>query len=506
MNNSLNSGNLASVLDCGNPDTETYVIEVCPDGESIAYSYSDFRSQVSALARGLCKAGYKRDDAIGIAGGNSVQFLVAYFAIMKAGMIAAPINYKLSSRVIEHIISDSDIRLVLADAMYADEFEGLVKTHIYYNSGFGDLADDGDFETVAMAEDDIATILYTSGSTGFPKGVPLTHGGYLWATEVHPTRLGLKDARVLVAAPFYHMNALFQSKIIARYGQTMVLMQQFDAYRYIESIDRHACTNLTSVPTMLAMVLRETDAIASGDFSSVRSVGAASAPSTTAMFNRLKEIFPNAVVANGYGTTESGPIAFGAHPEGLPRPAMSIGHPISEVEVRLSGGENEDIGEMQIRNNCLTPGYLNRPEETADKFRDGWYCSGDVMQRDENNFYFFVGRADDMFPCGGENIYPGEVEDMLETHPDILQAAVVPVKDELKYRLPVAFVVKKQDSNLSENEVRRYALENGPAYAHPRAIWFETVIPLASTNKIDKKALEEKAGNLFDRDKVSKDI
>lgn len=277
MNSSLASGNLASVLDCNNTEAEIYVIEVCPDGENSAFSYSDFRSQTCALARGLCKAGYERGDVIGIAGGNSVQFLVAYFAVMKAGMIAAPINYKLSTRVIEHIISDANIRLVLADTTHASEFNGLVKTHIYDGSGFGYLVDDGDFETVTMAEDDVATILYTSGSSGFPKGVPLTHGGYLWATEVHPTRHVLKDARVLVAAPFYHMNALFQSKIIARYGQTMVLMQQFDANRYIESIDRHACTNLTSVPTMLAMVLRETDAIANGDFSSVRSVGAASA-------------------------------------------------------------------------------------------------------------------------------------------------------------------------------------------------------------------------------------
>jgi acyl-CoA synthetase (AMP-forming)/AMP-acid ligase II len=497
--------NLAALIN-NPPDEDTYLIEVLPSGEGNNYTYGDFRRHVAAVSRGLRNAGYDRGDVIGIVGGNSANFLISYFAVMNAGMVAAPINYKLSKRVIAHIITDAEIRAVLAAAEYYQDFENLVQTHPYDDDGFGSLYDAGEFTTEVMRPEDIGTILYTSGSTGFPKGVPLTHGGYLWASKVHPARHNLNDARVLVAAPLYHMNALFQSKIIPRYGQTMVMLRQFDPRLYIEAIDKFACTNLTSVPTMLAMVLREDDALAKGDFSSVRNVAAASAPSTEAMFDRLSKLFPSAVVANGYGTTESGPIAFGGHPDGLLRPTLSLGHPIPEVTVRLKGGANDDIGEMQIKNGCLFPEYLNRPEETAKKYDDGWYCTGDVMRRDENGFYFFVGRDDDMFPCGGENIYPGEVEALLETHPEIMQAAVVPVDDELKYKLPVAFVVKKLGSDLSEADVRRYALDNAPSYAHPRAVWFKDEIPLASTNKIDKKTLLEAAAAAFDRQAVSQNV
>ena len=131
---------------------------------------------------------------------------------------------------------------------------------------------------------------------------------------------------------------------------------------------------------------------------------------------------------------------------------------------------------------------------------DGWYDTGDVMRRDANGFVFFVGRADDMFQCGGENVYPGEIEKLLGRHPDVAQACVVPVADEIKYQLPVAFVVAKPGSTPSEDALRRFALDNGPAYAHPRAVWFVDELPLAGTNKIDRKALVDRAAAAYARD------
>ena len=138
-------------------------------------------------------------------------------------------------------------------------------------------------------------------------------------------------------------------------------------------------------------------------------------------------------------------------------------------------------------------GYLNREADTKKRLIDGWYDTGDVMRRDKDGFVFFVGRADDMFQCGGENVYPGEVEKLLGQHPDVAQACVVPVPDEIKYQLPVAFVVPRPGTAPTEDGLRRFALDNGPAYAHPRAVWFVDELPLAGTNKIDRKVLADLA-------------
>ena len=145
-------------------------------------------------------------------------------------------------------------------------------------------------------------------------------------------------------------------------------------------------------------------------------------------------------------------------------------------------------------------GYLNREADTKKRLIDGWYDTGDVMRRDADGFVFFVGRADDMFQCGGENVYPGEVEKLLGKHPEVAQVCVVPVPDEIKYQLPVAFVVPKPGAKPSEEALRRFALDNGPAYAHPRAVWFVPELPLAGTNKIDRKTLADRAQKDFQRD------
>ena len=196
---------------------------------------------------------------------------------------------------------------------------------------------------------------------------------------------------------------------------------------------------------MLALVLQEPAALAATDRSSVRRVTIGSAPLTQALIDRIKAAFPGAPVTNGWGTTESGPVAFGPHPRGVPRPDLSLGHPVEGVDVRLVAGDDLDAeeGVLQVRTPVLMPGYLNLPEKTAQVMTtDGYYVTGDVMRRDADGFYYFVGRADDMFVCGGENIYPGEVETMLERHPGIQQACVVAVPDEIKGAKPVAFVVR----------------------------------------------------------------
>ena len=220
-----------------------------------------------------------------------------------------------------------------------------------------------------------------------------------------------------------------------------------------------------------------------------------SAPSTAEFFEQMHRLFPNAETANSWGTTESGPHAFGPHPAGMPTPMGALGYLRKNIEVKFVGGAETGVteGVLHIRTPALMTGYLNREADTKKRLIDGWYDTGDVMRRDENGFVFFVGRADDMFQCGGENVYPGEVEKVLGRHPDVAQACVVSVPDEIKYQLPVAFVVPRPGTEPSEEALRRFALDNGPAYAHPRAVWFVPELPLAGTNKIDRKALSDRA-------------
>jgi acyl-CoA synthetase (AMP-forming)/AMP-acid ligase II len=302
--------------------------------------------------------------------------------------------------------------------------------------------------------------------------------------------------RFLVAAPLFHMNGLGTSKVALAGHATIVLLPQFDARRYIEAIGRFGATFLTSVPTMLALVVRETDTLARTDLSSVRAVRMGSAPTTQQLIDAVKRAFPGTAVSYIYGTTEGGPVMFGPHPDGRPQADLALGWPRPEVEVRLVGPDGRDTeeGMLWIRTPAIMPGYLNLPDKTREVLtHDGWYISGDTLRREADGAYYFVGRADDMFVCGGENIYPGEVEAMLERHPDIMQACVVPIPDEIKYGKPFAFVVTRNGRPLTEDAVKQYALAHAPAFQHPRHVVFMPELPLASTGKVDRVALRQLA-------------
>jgi acyl-coenzyme A synthetase/AMP-(fatty) acid ligase len=279
-------------------------------------------------------------------------------------------------------------------------------------------------------------------------------------------------------------------------------MTGFTGRGYIRAIDRQRVDMVTSVPTMLALVMRETDELAKADLSCVTTAVTGSAPSTPEFFEQMHRLFPNAETANSWGTTESGPLGFGPHPDGIAKPMGSLGYPRKGIEVKFVGGAETGAteGVLHIRTPALMTGYLNREADTRKRLIDGWYDTGDVMRRDENGFVSFVGRADDMFQCGGENVYPGEVEKLLGRHPDVAQACVVPVPDEIKYQLPVAFVVPRPGTQPTEDALRRFALDNGPAYAHPRAVWFVDELPLAGTNKIDRKTLVDRAVAAYARE------
>jgi acyl-CoA synthetase (AMP-forming)/AMP-acid ligase II len=491
--------NLAAILDPAAPDDRPLIVQLSPEGdEELRLSYGEGRRRIAALARGLLKRGLRRGEAVAIVAANSADYLILYMATMAAGLVSVCVNHKLPRETVAHIMKDSAIKLAIADAERAPLVAALVPTVAIEQ--LDSLLDPGSFTPVDMAPEEAAMVLYTSGSTGLPKGVPLSHGGYIWATGATPEqRTGIEGRKVIVAAPLFHMNGLFSAKMVMINGGTIVLMTSFTARGYIRAIDRLRVDMVTSVPTMLALVMRETEELARADLSCVTTAVTGSAPSTAEFFEQMHRLFPKAETANSWGTTESGPLGFGPHPDGVPKPLGALGYPRKGIEVKFVGGD-ENQGVLHIRTPALMTGYLNREADTRKRLIDGWYDTGDVMRRDSDGFVFFVGRADDMFQCGGENVYPGEVEKLLNRHPDVAQVCVVPVADEIKYQLPVAFVVPRPGATPSEDALRRFALDNGPAYAHPRAVWFVPELPLAGTNKIDRKTLVERAATAFARD------
>ena len=286
------------------------------------------------------------------------------------------------------------------------------------------------------------------------------------------------------------MNGLFSAKLVMLNGGTIVLMTGLHGQGYIRAIDRLRVDMVTSVPTMLALVMRETDELAKADLGCVTTAVTGSAPSTAEFFEQMHRLFPNAETANSWGTTESGPIGFGPHPEGIAKPPGALGYPRKGIEVKFVRRRSPNQGVLHIRTPALMTGYLNREADTRKRLIDGWYDTGDVMRRDENGFVFFVGRADDMFQCGGENVYPGEVEKLLgppSRRGAGLRRAGGRTRSSTSCRSPSW--CRSPARTPSEDALRRFALDNGPAYAHPRAVWFVDELPLAGTNKIDRKTL-----------------
>jgi long-chain acyl-CoA synthetase len=461
-------------------------------------SYAQLDDMAKCVARALVGRGLQRGERIAILSANRVEFLASFYGIMRAGLVAVPVNFKFPGATIDFILRDCDAKLVFCDVARRDVVRSSIPVVCFGSSedeSFNLFLAHGSFETVVPDLDEPAMFLYTSGSTGVPKGVVLSHRSHIWVARTRQEGQELSRHRFLIAAPLYHMNALALSILACAAHGTIVLLPQFTASAYIDAIGRYRCTWLTAVPPMIAMVLREHDRLARTDLSSVASVRMGSAPVSASLMQGLRQVLPHAAVTNAYGTTEAGPVVFGPHPDGLPQPETSVGYPHPKVQLRLVDGANRGAseGELEMRSPALMLGYHNRGDLPPPITEDGFYRTGDVFRRDENGFHYFIGRTDDMFVSGGENIYPGDVERMLERHSAVAQAVVVAIDDDIKGQKPVAFIIPKAGQRLDEGEVKRFALANAPAYQHPRYVWFVDKLPLAATNKIDRNALHRMA-------------
>jgi acyl-CoA synthetase (AMP-forming)/AMP-acid ligase II len=485
-------GNFGDVFR-GHRGEDQALIDLSQPSRPRTWSYGTLNRSCDAVARGLVRRGLARGDRVAVLSFNRAEYAAVLFGAMRAGIVPVPINIKLPADAIAYVVRDCGAKLVFADAENLAACPAGVPL-VDLDAAWAGFCDEGPFETAAVGPDEVALHLYTSGSTGRPKGVLLGHAGQIWNAAVLAQARRLDpSAAMMIAAPLYHKNALVAAKIAFTAGGRIVLLARFDARLYVEAIGRYRCTSLSGVPTMYALALAETELIQRTDLSSVRALSVGSAPASPALLEALRRAFPNAAVAANYGLTEGGPVPFGGHPQGRPRPPISIGYPLPGVEAKLIGGPGPDEGVLHLRNPGVMLGYHNLPAETAKRLRDGWFDTGDICRRDGDGFYYFVGRADDMFKCGGESVVPAEVEGLLERHPDVLQAAVVPVDNALKGQVPYAFVVARAGAAPGEAAIKDYALKHGPAYQHPRRVIFLDALPLAGTNKVDRKALMERA-------------
>ncbi len=496
--------NLGDAVDRSGDLEAPALIDLGGDGAPRSYSYGEFDRLADAVARGLLARGLAPQERVAILSANRAEFLTSVFGAMRAGLVAVPVNWKLPSPTVAAILADCGARFVFCDPPRRPLCPpGLAC--VAFGDEFAAFLDPGPFAATVPYPAAPAMFLYTSGSGGRPKGVVLSHHSHLWVVDQRLRSPPRRSERPLVAAPLYHMNALAVCQAALVQNDAIILLPGFNAAQYIVAASRHRATVLTSVPTMIAMMLRERALLAQRDLGAVATVRMGSAPVSPALWQAVREAFPGTAITNGYGTTEAGPIVFAPHPDGRETPALSVGTAHPRVALRLAADGKLDASEgvLQMRCPALMTGYHNLPEATRAAFtEDGFYITSDVFRRDREGFYFFIGRADDMFVSGGENVYPSEVEKLLERHPDVQEAAVVPVDDDLKFKKPVAFVVPRPGTAPSEAAIKEFALRNAAPYLHPRRVWLLDEMPLAGTNKIDRRGLAARAAELLSQPSI----
>ncbi|WP_151447899.1 class I adenylate-forming enzyme family protein [Lacisediminimonas profundi] len=491
--------NIGELSDPGEQPDRPAIIDLRDRDKPRTYTYAEFDGYCGGVSHALVAAGLKRGARVAIASLNRAEFLFAYFGIQRAGMVVVPINIKLPKDRIDYILDDAAIEFAFVDGASRVQLDGRVPVIDFDgddDQGFSSRVKPARFDTVKVGEQEIGQIIYTSGSTGNPKGVLLPHSGQLWVVSRTALPATPEPERYLLAQPLFHMNGLILAKRTFASRGTLVILPSFDVSTYVDTLERYQINALSAIPTMFARIFRNPELLEKRDLSSLRRVSLASAPMTLALWERIKAALPGVRLTHGYGSTEAGAGNFGPHPDGRPSPPLSVGYATPETEIRLVDGPDENEGVLVSRNPAMFTGYQNLPEKTAEVLQDGWYYSGDIMRRDEDGFYFFVGRADDMFVCSGENIHPGEVEKMLEKHPQVRQACVVPLSDEERGQMPVAFLVPKPGTQINFEDIKAFALANGPAYHYPRRVQVVDELPLAGTAKVDRNLLKNRAREL----------
>jgi acyl-CoA synthetase (AMP-forming)/AMP-acid ligase II len=472
----------------------------------VTLTYRELDARVRRFAVLLTGRGIARGDVVALATGNDWRFVEALLGTLRTGAVALPVNVKLGRDGNAYVLAHSKAKLVVGSEQYAQQVDG--PDRIVFDPAYEDgLARAGAGDVRADAEsvdaDELAMLMYTSGSTGRPKGVMLSHSNAWWqARSSVRTMLLDEHDRGLAMGPLYHANALWGILYpMLHSGGGVVILPDFDPGAALAAIEEHRVTFTSGTPSMYTLLLSHPD-VQRRDLSSIELIECGSAPVPPELLRIMVQRFGVEPVET-YGLTEAGANVLA--PRWGIKKLGSTGLPVPDVEIRIvepltqrRDCEPEEVGELWTRSPANALGYLHDPVTTAERFvAGGWLRTGDLIRRDQQGYCFFCGRMDDMINVGGENVYPKEVESILLGHPAVSDTGVVAASHPVKGRAPVAFVVLEPGATATEEELRRHALERGPAYAHPRRVFFVDELPLSATGKLDRRALERRAADFL---------
>ncbi|MFB6776097.1 long-chain fatty acid--CoA ligase [Streptomyces sp. NPDC056352] len=466
--------------------------------DSVTYRALDQRS--ARMAGLLHDRGVEPGDRVAIMLPNTPEFALAYFGVLRAGGIVVPMNPLLKSREVAYYLGDSGARLLFAWHAVADE----ARAGAQQAGADAVVVDPGGFERLFAPgpitddvtdrhEDDTAVILYTSGTTGQPKGAELTHANLTRNCDIMATELLqlTADDVIFGGLPLFHafgqsctLNAAVAS------GACLTLLPRFDAAKALGILAEHAVTVFAGVPTIFSRLLQQPDRDAY-DVSRLRMSLSGGSAMPVEVLHEFQDVF-DCVVLEGYGLSETSPVASFNTLQAGPKPG-SVGTPIRGIEMRVVDNGREvphgEAGEIAIRGHNVMKRYWQRPEETAAAIRDGWFYTGDLGRVDQDGYFWIVGRKKDVIIRGGYNVYPHEIEDVLYEHPAVADAAVIGLPDPDLGEEVGAAVVLKPGARTTAEELREYVKRQVAAYKYPRKVWIADALPKGPTGKILKREI-----------------
>ena len=475
-------------------------------------TYRDFEDRVNRLANGLLSKGYKPGDHISILAFNCIEYYEILYALAKAGMVAAPVNFRFVGAEVSYIVNHSDATALIYEAQFREtvnavrsEFEKVGADDFIVFNGEGEPGDTDYEEFIAASSpadpevkvDETMTwyIGYTSGTTGRPKGAMRSHrGSILLASNMD---FAYENDIVLLIMPIFHSNSIWFGSASVYYGSTTVIYPSggFNPREILETIEREKVTCSSLVPTMYTMILQVPDKD-TFDTTSIRRLLVSSSPLMTKTKEQILAFFSQSELCEGYGATETGLVTV-LLPEDQYRTVRSCGKvaPFARIKILDEQGKEcapGEVGELYAVTPGMFEGYYKQPEADAQAFIGEYASVGDMATVDEEGFYYIVDRKNDMVISGGENIYPTEIDDVLLKHPKIHQAAVIGVPDEKWGEAVKAVVILQPNEVMTEAEVIAYCKENLAGYKCPKSADFVSEFPLTPTGKILKRELRKK--------------
>jgi acyl-CoA synthetase (AMP-forming)/AMP-acid ligase II len=505
---------------------------ICPDRDGIVFearrwTYAQINERVNCLANALDKLGIKKGDRIGMLHVNCNQYIETYFAAAKLGAIFVPLNFRAKADELTYMIANAEAKSLFIGSRYLDVVNTMlpqlptIKHSISIDSRqsdkiyYEDLLRSASSEEVVseIGDEDITILMYTAGTTGVPKGVPLKHNAFVtYALDnVEPASPDIEE-RNLLTVPLYHVAGI-QAMLAAIYGgRTLVLMRQFEVKEWLETIQREKATRAMLVPTMLKRVIDDPD-FNQYSLSSLQVVTYGAAPMPFEVINKAIQVMPWVRFINAFGQTETASTITTLGPEDhiikgteeerekkLKRLTSSIGKPLPDVEVKIVDEEGKalppfGVGEILARGPRIMTGYWRDEKKTAQVITsDGWLRTGDMGWIDEEGYIYLAGRGDDMIIRGGENISPEEVENVLHSHPKIEEASVIGVPDLEWGQEPRAIVVLKKGEKATSEEIIEYCRSRLSGFKRPRSVIFLDALPRNPMGKVLRKKLREEYG------------